>query len=272
MRILKGLFKFFYPLILFYTSAIASFGIVYCAFRVFTPNVFESLAFEIFGYILIAALTYPILMFMVFLSEKLKNAINNYSTMAKLSDFALTVFLTILIATIIICPSAVLFGGSLSNKPKITDAKQVSTSIEYADKNKTAIKPNTSVENPSSMKPSSTVVPTSTFQIKCTYTIVDNNHVGNDWKFEYDVIGDINVIGDYVYSVNEGDKILLFAKIIEFDNITDAASNSIVHTVSKSDIYHGFATSFYITVKENRGQFTNNTAKIKVLFQFIPVK
>lgn len=100
-----------------------------------------------------------------------------------------------------------------------------------------------------------------------TITLVDaelisNDHVGNEW-FYYATIGGKEVsIGDSI-EVNTNKQVTLFAESTEDDKIPDVGSKSLKITPKK---YIGKNVTIKVTVTENRGRYSGNSAVIEYTF------
>ena len=269
-KALKNWGGFIFVMTTMYSSVIAILLVCSFLFNFLIP--IDNASEEIITEILVFIFVMPIFKLQWYIGEQIIEKLQRFNIMSKLSDLFIAALLSIILFILIIIPSVVYFGNYLSPNIDKNEFKSNYSEIKNEDSKESDYFVNdlSSSENTPPKTPS--ISPTSTFQIKCSYTVVDNNHVGDSWRLSYKITGDIKILGNYAYLVNEGDTITLSAKMEELDDIIDVGSNSITRTISKSDIYYGFTTSFYITVKENRGQFYNNTALIKVMFEFIPVK
>ena len=97
--------------------------------------------------------------------------------------------------------------------------------------------------------------PIEIFYIDVVGEVIENNHVVNDWLFEYTVDGkDVS----YFYKGYQGDKIELKITATEKDGNPDVAS-----TYVDIELNNDFAKNVTLTVKENGGPYKGKTAKIQ---------
>jgi hypothetical protein len=96
--------------------------------------------------------------------------------------------------------------------------------------------------------------------------LVENNHVGNEWGTAGYVNGKEIGMGDTVeLSLKPTDTIKLKALAEEDDKIPDIGSTSV--TIKVSSITKATNKSINVTVTENRGRYSGNTAEWKFEFK-----
>ena len=99
---------------------------------------------------------------------------------------------------------------------------------------------------------------TNVYRINMSARIQNNNHVGNEWSYER-YCNDEAVHDGFEVSGEPGSSLLVGMKIIERDNSPDEGSENVYITLDD-----GYQTSFDITVIENRGRYSGNTATFTV--------
>lgn len=118
-------------------------------------------------------------------------------------------------------------------------------------------------------RPTPTPVPTQKFKVTATTHMDSNNSVGNDWSYYYEVNGSPVGSGFTLY-LKDGERVDLYAKCVESDSIPDIGTNSIYILADKDFFNTGFYVEVPVTVKENRGRYSGNTAKFTITFDFAP--
>ncbi|KGK88588.1 hypothetical protein [Clostridium sp. HMP27] len=95
-------------------------------------------------------------------------------------------------------------------------------------------------------------------------SLIENDSVGDDWKFEADING-IKVKQDESVQVlvNPTDKLNFNVKAEELDKIPDVGTNNTSKDVTQLNLSEKNLYSTEVTVKENKGRYIGNTAKWK---------
>jgi len=110
---------------------------------------------------------------------------------------------------------------------------------------------------------------TTTVQVKVTLTsveLVENNSVGNEWVTIGYVNGkEIEVNSPTTLKLKSSDTIKLKAYAEEQDKVPDKNAKEI--TVKVSSIKKSLDKPITVTVKENRGRYSGNTAEWKFTFK-----
>lgn len=119
-------------------------------------------------------------------------------------------------------------------------------------------------------KPTPTPTPMWKFKVTATARMDSNNSVGNDWSYYYEVNGSPVGSGFTLY-LEDGERIDLYAKCVESDSIPDIGTNAVYVFADKSQFETGFYVEVPVTVKENRGRYSGNTANFTVTFDFAPI-
>ncbi|WP_027084416.1 hypothetical protein [Cohnella panacarvi] len=106
-------------------------------------------------------------------------------------------------------------------------------------------------------------------KIKITYVnaeLVENNHVGNEWATS-GIINNKEILeGDsIILDMKSTDSIKIKAKASELDKIPDSGSGST--SIKVSAITKKTTKTLKVTVKENRGRYSGNTAEWKFIFE-----
>ncbi len=90
--------------------------------------------------------------------------------------------------------------------------------------------------------------------------LINNDSVGNDWKEEYSCEGSVISSGNrWTIPLDTTKAVKIKATITEFDDWPDTES-AFISVVLKD----GFETYSTITVTENKGRYTGNTANWKI--------
>ena len=106
-----------------------------------------------------------------------------------------------------------------------------------------------------------------TMSISASASCNDYNHVGNEWVQRFYVNGE-EVWSDSVITLNAGDTITVEAEISEHDKNPDTGIEIVNYIVTEQDLTRGFTISFNVSVTENGGRYSGNTAKWSVVFRF----
>ena len=106
-----------------------------------------------------------------------------------------------------------------------------------------------------------------TMSISASASCNDYNHVGNEWVQRFYVNGE-EVWSDSVITLNAGDTITVEAEISEHDKNPDTGTETVNYIVTEQDLTRGFTISFNVSVTENGGRYSGNTAKWSVVFRF----
>ena len=119
-------------------------------------------------------------------------------------------------------------------------------------------------------KPSFTPSPSASNRVTYTVTasakMLSNNSVGNDWSYYFEIDGkQIDKNRGVAINVKRGEPIPFYAKIVENDSICDIGSSSGEITPIDGSFY---VDDIYITVIENRGKYSGNTAKFQITYSF----
>ncbi|AIQ63832.1 hypothetical protein PSTEL_12780 [Paenibacillus stellifer] len=113
-----------------------------------------------------------------------------------------------------------------------------------------------------------------TVKVKVTFvsaTLVENNHVGNEWWWGGYVNGkELEEGSSVTLDVSSAGTIKLQAEAQELDKIPEEGSKSA--TVKVSSITSAVTKSLNVTVVENRGRYSGNTATWKFEFKVEKVK
>lgn len=113
-----------------------------------------------------------------------------------------------------------------------------------------------------------------TEKIKVTFVsadLVENNHVGNEWWWGGFVEGKELAVGDSVtLNVSTTGSIKLHAEAQEQDKIPD--DGEATATLKVSSLKATQNKSLSVTVVENRGRYSGNTATWKFVFKIVKVK
>lgn len=119
-------------------------------------------------------------------------------------------------------------------------------------------------------RPTPTPDPMQKFKVTATARMDSNNSVGHDWSYDYEVNGSPVGSGFTLY-LKDGERVDLYAKCVESDSIPDIGTNSIYILADKDFFNTGFYVEVPVTVKENRGRYSGNTAKFTITFDFAPI-
>lgn len=107
----------------------------------------------------------------------------------------------------------------------------------------------------------------------CNYVVEENHHVGNEWRKETKIDGVIgNVDTPNVYTVFDGDTLIIHTRIIESDSRNDVGEETTKIQLTEDKIQNGFCVVQIIKVIENSGRYKGNYAVIKVYYTFDPYK
>ncbi|OBZ19510.1 hypothetical protein A8L34_00995 [Bacillus sp. FJAT-27264] len=113
-----------------------------------------------------------------------------------------------------------------------------------------------------------------TVKIKVTFVeakLVENNHVGNEWWWGGFVNGkELNDGESVTVSANAAGSIKLHAEAQEQDKYPDDGEASA--SVKVSSIKTSVTKKLNVTVVENRGRYSGNTAKWQFIFKLEKVK
>ncbi|MBY9078381.1 hypothetical protein KIH86_24180 [Paenibacillus sp. HN-1] len=113
-----------------------------------------------------------------------------------------------------------------------------------------------------------------TVKVKVTFvsaTLVENNHVGNEWWWGGYVNGkELEEGSSVTLDVSSSGTISLKAEAQEQDKIPDEGSKSA--SVKVSSLTSAVTKSVNVTVVENRGRYSGNTATWKFVFKVEKVK
>lgn len=97
------------------------------------------------------------------------------------------------------------------------------------------------------------------YQIIAYAYMISNNHVGNEWGYEF--FYDYNSISSgYLVTAVQDSNITISANIYEYDSITDIGTGIIQVTLK-----NGYTDSTEIIVRENRGRYYGNIATWKFI-------
>ena len=99
------------------------------------------------------------------------------------------------------------------------------------------------------------------------WTRLDYESIGNEWEYDFRV-NNADAYGKIVLSA--GDKINLYAKIVEEDSVPDVGEVRKTYTVTKNDLVNGFEVNMDVYVTENRGRYSGCSAHFVVSFTFTP--
>lgn len=107
-----------------------------------------------------------------------------------------------------------------------------------------------------------------TMKLNVSRQKTDNNNIGKEWWTEYKINGERTFGGEYTLKV--GDKISLYAKVVEEDENPDIGENKKTYTVTKEDLLEGFSVSMEVKVRENGGIYRGVETVWEVSFRFGP--
>lgn len=105
-----------------------------------------------------------------------------------------------------------------------------------------------------------------TSTLRCGCSRLDNNRIGNEWFYQYEINGEAVKNGDYL--LNVGDVLTLSAEFTEEDTRPDIGKASTSHTVTESDLINGFTEEMDLIVTENAGKNSGQSAEFLVEFSF----
>ena len=116
------------------------------------------------------------------------------------------------------------------------------------------------------------IVNASSSKVKISVTLesiecISNNHVGNDWGFNCTVNKKDLSEGDSIeISTTLSGKITIKSTAEEYDKYPDIGSKSLTISVSKLKPNTDNTYSSSVTVRENRGRYSGNTATWKFIY------
>lgn len=107
------------------------------------------------------------------------------------------------------------------------------------------------------------------FTVYASSSLDYNNHVGNDWSYSRKVN---NTEVDYNSSITLklGNSVSICSVAIEDDSIPDVGSASGSYRPTTDDFRSGFIVTQTVTVRENRGRYSGNTAGFVFTYEFTP--
>jgi len=114
---------------------------------------------------------------------------------------------------------------------------------------------------------------TNTSKVKITIKLdsiecIENNHVGNEWGFGCKVNKKELSEGDSItISTTSSGKITIVSKAEEDDSIPDIGSKTLSISVSKLKVNKEATYTSQVTVTENRGRYSGNTAVWKFTYK-----
>lgn len=110
-------------------------------------------------------------------------------------------------------------------------------------------------------------------EMTVSYELQHNNSVGGSWNTEYKITG-IPVLTDKntKYKVWIGASIKIKSTITERDSVDDVGTTTTKKKISEEDLRNGFEVKHTVTVRENRGRYSGNTAKWIATYTFKPTK
>jgi len=112
--------------------------------------------------------------------------------------------------------------------------------------------------------------PDEVITVKATLNVdmVSNNSVGNSWLFEGNINGNKITSGQTIkFNTSLAKEINVSAKAIESDSIPDAGTNSTRFSVNNLRTQNVATIPVEVTVRENRGRYSGNTARWKFSFK-----
>ena len=103
-------------------------------------------------------------------------------------------------------------------------------------------------------------------QLRITNSRLDENNIGDEWCYLYEING--TQVSNGAYEIAVGDQLEIHVKITESDVNPDIGEKTLRHTVSESDIADGFELSIELFVAENGGRNNGQEAHfiIKMFF------
>lgn len=107
------------------------------------------------------------------------------------------------------------------------------------------------------------------FTVSASNVMNHNNHVGNEWSTSYSVNG-YSISGSTTVKIKLGSSVRVSSTKTERDSIPDVGSNSSSYTPTRSDFQSGFELQHSVTVRENRGRYSGNTASFTFTYKFVP--
>lgn len=105
-----------------------------------------------------------------------------------------------------------------------------------------------------------------TLNLRVSRMKMDDSNIGDDWYSIYKINGEETRGGEYTLKV--GDKINLYAKVVEDDSMPDVGESKKTHTVTEEDLTNGFAVSMNVKVRENAGIYAGSETVWEVIFNF----
>ncbi|MCA0757198.1 hypothetical protein KP806_19215 [Paenibacillus sp. N4] len=113
-----------------------------------------------------------------------------------------------------------------------------------------------------------------TVKLKVTFVsakLVENNHVGNEWWSGAYVNGkELKAGGSLVLTLKPADSVKLKAKVSEQDKYPDNGEANV--SVKASSVIKSMNKSLSVTVTENRGRYSGETATWSFSFKIEKVK
>lgn len=100
----------------------------------------------------------------------------------------------------------------------------------------------------------------------------DYNGVGSKWTHYYEWNGVQAQDGKAEGFVAPGVDLTVYARIREQDSKPETGSEKITYTPTEEDVANGFDVSFKVTVTENSGRYSGNSAIWTIVFSFSPKK
>ena len=159
------------------------------------------------------------------------------------------------------------WGLSSEQSPHSYDTTRTTTASTYHSETTTRATPRPTARPTATPKPT-TKKTSGTFKVTATASVIYNNHVGNDWEYDFEA-GDKQLPATVKCCV--GDDVSLYAKITEDDSVPDVGWFDGYVTIEDGDFEDGFTTTAEIYVYETSGRYSGNEAKVEVTWRFTPI-
>lgn len=183
----------------------------------------------------------------------------------KVSDSNLTKYYRSLIKEI---PDDPFLSGKTSSIWQYDDCKIEITIGEFSDYNGSKNRTLAIVySEPIVTIPANTSSKSKTMSVAASASCSNYNHVGNEWNQEFFLNGTKISRGSQI-TLSPGDTLTASATIMESDKKPDVGSGQESYTVTQADLSNGFTIKFNVSVRENAGRYSGNTAKWSVTFKF----
>lgn len=106
-----------------------------------------------------------------------------------------------------------------------------------------------------------------TYTVTASAKMLENNSVGKEWSYYFEINGKpVGANKGVAINVKKGESIPFYVQIVEHDSIDDIGTHSGTITATEGSFY---VDDIYVTVRENRGRYTGNTARFRVTYSFL---